>query len=361
MISFQERRAWLVGSVSMVIIGVAFGFAFNINRFQGLRGVYSVAADLEDAAGLQSGNEVRVAGVKVGQVKGVELRPGAARVFMEVESDVPIPRETRLQVKLKTLLGQKFIDLQMPEAFITGGSAGGSTEGVTDGMLGDGDVIPLDQTSVPFEIYQAATEGTRTLEGIDKQALRDLFDVLGGTIGESKEELSRALVAIDRAGKVLRPKSAGISRLLRNLEKVTGTLAASDEDIGGILDEGADVLETLAERRRTLSSLLAATNDLSANLGLLIEISRGHVRSGVADLDSILLTAEGELKTIETALDELATAQSMFAAPLRHGRFVEGHACAITIEDTCVPDGSPDNPGLPTRGTQPTAFAQVLR
>jgi phospholipid/cholesterol/gamma-HCH transport system substrate-binding protein len=354
-ISFRERRPWLVGVISMIIIGTAFGFAFNIGRFEGLRGVYTLSADLEDAAGLQSGNEVRVAGVKIGQVKGVTLRPDAARVLMEIEGDVALPDETRLEVKLKTLLGQKFIDLQMPEAFLTGGTS------AVDEMLKDGDVIPMNQTRIPFEIYQAATEGTRTLEGIDKEALRDLFAVLGGTIGESKEELSQALVAVDRAGDVLQPKSAEISTLLRNLQKVTGTLAASDEDIGGILDEGTDVLETLAERRRTLSSLLAATNDLSANLGLLIEISRGHVRSGVTDLDSILVAAEGELGVIEESLDELATAQSMFAAPLRHGRFVEGHTCAVTTEDTCVPDGSPDRPGLPTRGQQPEAFAQVTR
>jgi phospholipid/cholesterol/gamma-HCH transport system substrate-binding protein len=359
MISFRERRAWLVGAISLVLIGVGLGFAFNINKFEDFRGVYSLAADLEDAAGLQPGNEVRVAGVKVGQVKNVELRPRAARVHMEVETDIDLPVETRLEVKLKTLLGQKFIDLQMPEAFITGGSAGGTPTNVTDGMFKDGDVIPIGQTSVPFEIYQAATEGTRTLEGIDKEALRDMLDVLGGTIGESKEELSHALVAIDRAGKVLRPKSAGISRLLRNLQKVTGTLAASDEDIGGILDEGGEVLETLARRRRTLSSLLAATNDLSANLGLLVEVSRGHVQNGVADLDSILITAEGELRTIEKALDELGIAQGMFAAPLRHGRFVEGHACAVTSEDTCVPDGSPEKPGLPSRGTQPTTLRRV--
>ena len=355
MISFRERRPWLVGLLSLVIIATGFGFAFNIDRFQGLRGVYSISADLEDAAGLQSGNEVRVAGVKIGQVKDVILQPEAARVLMEIEADLEIPVETRLQVKLKTLLGQKFIDLQMPEAFLTGGPT------AVDGMMEDGDVIPMDQTRIPFEIYQAATEGTRALEEVDKEALRELFAVLGSTIGESKEELSQALVAIDRAGKVLEPKSSDISQLLRNLETVTGTLAASDEDIGGILDEGADVLETLAERRRTISSLLAATNDLAANLGLLIEVSRGNIQSGTGDLDSLLVVVEEELDVIEGALDELGTAQSMFAKPLQFGRFVEGHPCAITSEDTCVPDGSPSSPGLPTRGTQPTAFRQVLR
>ncbi|MEA2461875.1 MAG: phospholipid/cholesterol/gamma-HCH transport system substrate-binding protein, partial [Actinomycetota bacterium] len=83
--SFRERRPWLVGIVSLILLSIAVGFAFSVNRFEGLRGVYSVSADLSDAAGVQAGNEVRVAGVKVGHVTGVTLRPRAARIEMEIQ------------------------------------------------------------------------------------------------------------------------------------------------------------------------------------------------------------------------------------------------------------------------------------
>jgi phospholipid/cholesterol/gamma-HCH transport system substrate-binding protein len=351
--SFRERRPWLVGITSIALITIGMGFAFSINRFEELRGVYSIAADLQDAAGLQAGNEVRVAGVKVGRVTRVSLTPKAARVEMEIANDIDIPSETKLFVKLKTLLGQKYIDLQFPRAFLTAASDGDELTTATDGFLGDGDVIPLSQTRVPFEIHQAATEGTEVLEGIDKASLRRLVDVLGRTIGVSKDELGDALSQVDRAGEVLAGKGPEISRLLRNAEQVSGTLASSDRSLEGILGRGAEVLGVLAERRDEISTLLAAVDDLSRNLGLLIRVSRGHVATGVGDLNQILISAEGELDSIEEALAELGPAQELFGRPLRFGRFVEGHVCAVTTADTCVPFGSPRNPGLPSHGIQP--------
>lgn len=351
--SFRERRAWLVGSVSIVAIAAAVFGAFSIDKLQALRGVYSISADLEDAAGLRVGNEVRVAGVRVGEVTGVSLTSKAARIEMEVQDGIRLPQETRLEVKLKTLLGQKLVDLQLPRSFVATAANGGDPSGITKGFLSDGDVIPLAQTKVPFEIYQAANEGTAVLEEIDKVALRKMLQVLGQTFGASKEELRDALVSLDEAGEVLSSKSGDISKLLRNAEGATAVLANSDQDIEGILQRSTEVLGTLADSREDVSSLLAATNDLAEDLGLLIRFARGSIQLGSRDLNSILLTAEGELATIEEVLNELPVAQEMFGRPLSFGRFAEGHVCAATTVDTCVPFGTPQDPGVPQHNVQP--------
>ena len=353
--SVRELPPAVVGVISLVIICLGLGGAFSINHFQGLRGVYEVSADLRDAAGLQSGNEVRVAGVKVGRVVGISLTDEAARIRMEIDSSVKIPVETELEVKLKTLLGQKFIDLKYPRGYVAASSEGGNPAGATSGYLAAGDVIPMSQTKIPFEMYQASNEGTAVLEAIDKKALRRMIDVLARTVTGSKEELGDALVALDRATKVLTPKSKDISSLLRHSRDVTLTLAEEDADLEGILSRSANVLDTLAQRRQTLSSLLAATNDLTLDLGLLIRSARGDVNLGLADLNTILLSVEGETESLEAALAEFGTAQEMFGRPLTFGRFIEGHVCAVTTEDTCVPEGSPEDPRLPVRNTQPPA------
>jgi phospholipid/cholesterol/gamma-HCH transport system substrate-binding protein len=351
--SFRERRPWLVGITSLILLTISVVFAFSLNRFDALRGVYRISADLEDAAGLQPGNEVRVAGVKVGQVTGLELTDDAARVEMEIQSDIRLPTETKLEVKLKTLLGQKFIDLQVPRAFLTAASGGNDPSYATDGYIEEGEVIPKSQTRLPYEIYQAATQGTRTLEQIDKEALRDLITVLSETAGTSKEELNRALESVNAAGEVLAEKAPDITRLLRNTQLVTRTLAEADTDLEGILSEGAEVFGVLADNRATISSLLASTNELADNFGLLIQASRGSIELSAADLNGVLGVVEGELDTIDAALDELPTAQEMFARPTKFGRFVESHVCAITTQDTCVPSGSPEEPGVPVKGSQP--------
>jgi phospholipid/cholesterol/gamma-HCH transport system substrate-binding protein len=352
--SFRERRPWLVGITSIVLLGAAVAFAFSINRFEFLRGVYTIKADLRDAAGLQPGNEVRVAGVKVGTVKSIELTEHAARVSMEIERDVRLPVETRVEVKLRTILGQKFIDLQVPGTFLSAASGGSDPTAVTRGYLDPGDVIPKSQTTIPYEVYQAATQGTETLERIDKEALRRLLRVLGTTVGRSRDELRQVFADLDVATDVLADKSPEIATLLRNARRLTSTLAASDEDIDGILRDAADVFGTLAERRGTISTLLASTQALADDLGVLIQSSRGTVDIAVADLKGILVTAEAELDTIKRSLRELAVAQRMFGTPGKFGRFIEGHACAVTTADTCVPEGSPQDPGVPLEGSQPS-------
>ena len=351
--SMRELPPTIVGLISIVVIALGLGGAFSINHFQALRGVYEISADLEDAAGLQSGNEVRVAGVKVGRVTGISLTDEAARITMEVESNVRLPEETRLEVKLKTLLGQKFVDLQYPKGYIAAASGNGDPTGATSGYLEPGDVIPLSRTKIPFEMYQAANEGTAVLEEIDKKSLRRMIDVLARTVTGSKEELGDALVALDEATEVLTPKSKDISSLLRHSRDVTLTLAEEDADLEGILSRSSNVLETLADRRATLSSLLAATNDLTLDLGLLIRSARADVDLGVADLNTVLASVEAETESLELALAEFGTAQEMFGRPLKFGRFIEGHVCAVTSEDTCVPYGTPSNPDIPHRGTQP--------
>ena len=338
----------------MVLIAAGVAAAFSVNRLPALRGVYRLSADLKDAAGLQPGNEVRAAGVRVGRITNVSLTPDAARIVMEIERDVRIPVETRLEVKLKTLLGQKFVDLQLPRAYVEAASHGRDPDETTDGYLAEGAVIPRSQTSLPYEIYQAANEGTEILSEIDKKSLRRLLEVTGNVVGASKDELRAALTGINRAGGVLRRNGKGISTLLRNANRLGGVLARNDRNLDGIFLRASEVLGTLADKRARISSLLAATNSLTRDLGLLIRGARGSLRTGTGDLASILTAVEGELSSLDAALEELPVSGRLFARPTIFGRFIEGAVCAVTIEDTCIPEGTPDNPGLPIAGIQPT-------
>jgi phospholipid/cholesterol/gamma-HCH transport system substrate-binding protein len=343
-----------VGVIGLLLIAAGVAGAFSINKLPQLRGVYELSADLKDAAGLIPGNEVRIAGVRVGRITDVSLTPTSARIEMEIEDHVEIPVETRLEVKLKTLLGQKFIDLQLPRAYVEAASRGRDPDVATEGYLDEGALIPRSQTSIPYEIYQAANAGTKILSEIDKRALRRLLVVTGNVVGASKDELRAALTGIDRAGTVLRRNGEGISRLLRNANRLSGVLARNDANLDGIFRRASEVLGTLADKRARISSLLAATSDLTRDLGLLIKSARGSLQTGTADLASILTAVEDRLGSLDAALAELPVSGKLFARPTFFGRFIEGAVCAVTVEDTCIPEGSPEFPGLPIAGIQPT-------
>ena len=75
---------------------------------------------------------------------------------MEIENGIEIPEDAFAEIKLATLLGTKFVDIE---------AKGGGP------YLEDGDLIPLENTSIPYEIYQARNQGTNVLEDLDGPAL----------------------------------------------------------------------------------------------------------------------------------------------------------------------------------------------
>jgi ABC-type transporter Mla subunit MlaD len=160
---------------------------------------------------------------------------------------------------------------------------------------------------------------------------------------------------------VLKTKNAGIRKLLVNASDLSGTLAESGDNIEGLLERATEVLGTLADNRRTTSSLLAATNDLTENLGFLIQAARGSIQVGTGDLNGILTRVETELDTLDEALGEFGTAQELFGQNIKFGRFIEGHVCSFTTANLCRPDGSPEDPKLPQEGSQPGQDAAERR
>ena len=73
--SFRDRNPYAVGIVSMLVIGVVTGLAFMVGLLHLLEDTYTMEGTFTDGAGLRSGDDVKVAGVKVGRVTGIERRP----------------------------------------------------------------------------------------------------------------------------------------------------------------------------------------------------------------------------------------------------------------------------------------------
>src|SRR6185312_13231130 len=105
------------------------------NAGYGATKAYSAA--FTDVAGLVDGDEVRIAGVRVGQVTGIGLSPSKERpvadVKLEVDKSVPLPSKVQATIRFRNLVGQRYI------ALTEGSGSGGS-------MLRSGGTIPLAQT-----------------------------------------------------------------------------------------------------------------------------------------------------------------------------------------------------------------------
>lgn len=103
--------------IGAIVIAVAAGFAFYANQQTGggaPSGSYNLVASFSSASGLAPGTDVRVAGVKVGSVAGLELDPKTyqARVTLSIRDGVELPDDSLAKVDSESLLGGTFIALE---------------------------------------------------------------------------------------------------------------------------------------------------------------------------------------------------------------------------------------------------------
>jgi phospholipid/cholesterol/gamma-HCH transport system substrate-binding protein len=104
----------LVGAAVLCVAGFFLFFAGQTTGFgQGSGGSYELKASFRSAEGVSLGTDVRLAGVKVGTVTGLELNPQTfkADVIFSVDQNIEIPDDSAVVVSSEGLLGGSFVEL----------------------------------------------------------------------------------------------------------------------------------------------------------------------------------------------------------------------------------------------------------
>lgn len=204
-------------------------------------------AVFSDATGVVGGDDVRIAGVKVGNVQEIEIFDKTrAIVTFDVAASTQLSESTLAAIRYRNLVGQRYIDLR---------------QGVgRPGTLDEGDTIPLERTEPALDL-------TVLFNGF-----KPLFKAL------SPQDVNRLAYEIIT---VFQGEGGTLESLLAHTASVTSTLASRDQIIGELITNLNDVMVTLGNRDEELSSLLiqlrrfvsGLSSDREAILGSLQSIS----------------------------------------------------------------------------------------
>ena len=211
-------------------------------------------AHFSEAAGLRADNEVRVAGVKVGTVSDVELEGDHVTVSFRVK-DAWIGDDTSAAIKVKTLLGQKFLALD---------PRGGEE-------LPPSKPIPLQRTLAPYDVVEAFSDMSDTLGEINDEQLAESFRTMSETFAGTPDEVRGALDGLSALSQTIASRDQELQQLLENTSKVSKTVADRNAEFEKLLADGNLLLQEVKARRDSISSLLDGTRELSAQLSGLVD------------------------------------------------------------------------------------------
>lgn len=269
--SFTERNPLIIGAVFLLLVAVGVVGALGLNAGV-FKGRYEVSARFTDAAGLRSGDRVRVAGVPAGQVASVHEEDGQVEVTLQVDDGVELSGDTRAEVVVETVLGTKSVRL------VTGDD--------WDHPLADGDVIQ--DTRTPVEVLDLQNIGTRLFTESDGRAFDDLIDSLNQITADKRSDVHRIVRGVNRLTETLNARDAEARDLFDSAETLTRTLADRDDDLASAVDDLNVVVGGLAERRQELETLLAETSEAAGRIADLVGENRPELDAVLSDLHSTL-------------------------------------------------------------------------
>ena len=335
--SFRDRNPYAVGIVSVLLIGALTGFAFAIGLLGLLDDTYEVRAVFADAAGLRTGNEVRLAGVKVGAVTGIDVdrEHGTVVVTLEVDRGVDLRDEATAEIALNTLLGAKVVRLD------AGAEGTDLLDGYCDERSDDADALvgydeATDGTStpaacldgdptirfthagvrVPFDVFELTRIATEGIQELDTEGVNDLVEDLADVTEGRREDLTRLITSVDDVSQAITSRDAELAELLQRADAITATLAEKDETLVALIDQSRVILQLLDERRELLATTLGEGSEAVTALADVIADNR-------ATLDNLLTNLHPTLAVVDSEMDDLNRALA-WAGPGFYGQALAG-------------------------------------
>lgn len=244
----------IVGSIILLVAIVTTLLSYNANKGLPFVPTYDIKVAVPDAAELIPGSsEVRIGGARVGIVKDVSAVPPApgrpAYALLNLALDVAqddLPVDTRAQVRPRSILGAKFLDL---------------TRGRSDQALAIGATIPLAQAREGVELDEAF----KVFEPRTRRALQQTvinlgngFAGRGGAFNETIGGLRGLMGPLQRTLEVLAQEPTGLRRLIIGADRASAALTPVAGALADFLVFGATTLAAIDAAGPQLDAALVA-------------------------------------------------------------------------------------------------------
>lgn len=222
MTSYRRSLVWLCVFLTVCFATVWTVFVTLQRNVSGTTKTY--AAVFTDVSGLKVGDEVRMAGVRVGRVDGVALDGNQAKVDFQVDAAQTLYGNTKASIVYQNIIGQRYVGLSL-----------GDFDDPT--VLPAGAVIPVERTEPSFDI-------SHLLNGFEP-----LFALLDP---QQVDNLSGAIV------NALQGDSGAITNLIAETTRLAESFSGTDQILDGLLTNLNPVLESLAARDQQLDTTVSA-------------------------------------------------------------------------------------------------------
>src|SRR3954452_5560265 len=229
-----------IAAIALLAVGLPALLAFGLGSNTGIGGGYQVRAIFDNASFVTPGEDVKVAGVKVGKVKSLDVTPDKKAAMVLDITDAgfsPFHQDSHCSVRPQSLIGERYVECT------SGTNKSGELAQIPDGQKGAGEhLLDVNHTSSPVDIDLVSN----IMRLPYRQRLALIINQFGpGLAGNGKNRNE----AIHRANPAL-----------RETDEVLAILAKQNRTLANLAADSDAVITPLAEKRKQISHFIVAAN-----------------------------------------------------------------------------------------------------
>lgn len=301
-----RRTLALVGLVAAVFaaaVSVVL-LAYGRGEFDDTYGLRAVFPSSSQGMSTDGGTEVKMRGVNIGTVRGIELLPdGRVEARLSIRDGVRVPATAEARIEPLSVFGPKFVDV------------------VSGAVDGDGEVLEpgseLAKATTGTELTDVLDEAGTLFEAVDATDLVTIVSETARALAGRGETLGRGIDAGAELAEVAHGRRDLIAPFLADVETVAGTTASRSGRFLDALDAYEVVARLVADHAGDLVDLLDATGTLATRGTRFVADSAGDFDRTVRAMARIMRTVYDDRELIPSTFDAVGAFFDMLGAGMR--------------------------------------------
>jgi phospholipid/cholesterol/gamma-HCH transport system substrate-binding protein len=274
-------------------------------------------ARFTDVTGLLPGNEVRIAGVKVGSVAGISLKGDEADVVVRMEGGHCITEGNTLQIRYRNLVGERYV------AIVEGAGSGTCMKAKS--------TVPVDRTHPALDLTVLFNGFRPLFQALDPKTINDVsFEIIQTLQGEGGT-IDALLARTASLTTTLADKDAVIGRVVDNLTTVLATVDQRDTELSNLIVQLKRLSQGFAQDRTEIGQSIQGIGELTdATAGLLAGI-RPSLRNDVKNLGALAANLDKGKAEVDGVLQRLPEKLNRIVATASYGGWFNFYLCGVEV------------------------------
>lgn len=302
----MNRRSILTRSAALLLIALMTAAGAFLG-YRNLLAPKTITAYFDSATAIYPGDQVRVAGVRVGTISSIEPQSDTTKMVLRVDRGVPIPADAKAVIVAQSLVAARYV--QLTPAY----------ESARPGpILGDGAVIPLERTAVPVEWDEVKVQLTRLATEVGPSddaatgSVGRFVDSAANAMAGNGDKLRQTIKQLSGVARILADGRGDIVDIIENLQTVVTALRDSGEQIVQFENRFASLTSVLNDSRSTLDSALTTLSVAVSEVQTFVADNRDALTENIERLADSTQTLVDHRMDLEQVLHVAPTGMANF-------------------------------------------------